>query len=1212
MDPLQPGDPGQVGSYALLGRLGAGGMGQVFLGRSPGGRPVAVKLIRPEHADSGQFRSRFAREVQAAKRVSGFHTALVVDADPDADPPWMVTAFIPGPSLRDAVADHGPLPVDVVRALGAGLAEGLAAIHACGMAHRDLKPGNVILAADGPRIIDFGLARTLDSSAITETGAVLGTYAYMSPEQVRGQPATQASDVFSLGCVLAFAATSHSPFDAGSIATIVHRIISEPPDLHQVPDGPGLRGLISACLAKNSAGRPGLSEIIAQLSVPAPRNAWPPPAIAARITARTPGAAFAAIAGESGTTFPSAFDGVPPELTYREPGAGSAERTDPSHLPGGRVTARAGRTGAARAPTAGGNELAEAAAQLAVAVGAQWREEQERRRLHDPIPLPVRWHPAAPQLVDHWANIRCAPAGASPGPLAVTGRLERIADVYRQLPSGRLVVLGQAGAGKTVVALRFVLDMIATRGAADPVPVLFSVGPWNPATASLRSWLTHQLEREYPALAVRGPASSLAAGLVGAGLILPVLDGFDEIADGLHGAALRALNATTLALLLTSLPGQYAAAVTSTDVLTAAAGIELDDLSLDDLNDYLPRTTRPAFPGGKLTTVWDPVLAHLRDQPGDPASETLRKVLSTPLMVSLARTVYSDTPGHDPADLLDAERFPAAAALQDHLLDAFTPAAYQDPFHDYPGHRDPEWDATQAQRWLSCIAWQLDRLGTRDLAVWQLSASRSRVTCGLSAAAVSTLVFGLAGWLAGGGPAAGSRYALTYALVNGLLFGLAWRSRLRAWHAAGALTCAVPVSRGGRTLPCPAGGRVRRRRGFRPRRRARGQRHRHIRPGLRAGPRITRLAAPADHHRRRAEPPRGATARPRRHADVWARGGARLRHGRRADRRVFRQSRGQDPEQTHGHRHHRGAELGRRRADRGPFLRARRRDLLRLGGHDRGRAGRWPRAHKRPRCRPVLRDNFRLRHRGDNYSAAGMGQVFGQPDVPGAAWPPPLAAHGLPRRRAPPRRAAPIGRGIPVPPRAAATPPRAAAPQAASEKIVTCACCRGCATACSRSGCVAPGATPRDPPAVRDCRIRASRSGALDPAGLFRWVGGRLGACRVPGGGLAWRGRAGGGAGVRCAGLAGGRAGAGGRVRVSGPAPRLIGDADECAAVERSRRSVSQGMRLIFPYSGISMIWASCQRSALKSLPDQERLACREVPFVPSAARRACQGGRRG
>ena len=191
--------------------------------------------------------------------------------------------------------------------------------------------------------------------------------------------------------------------------------------------------------------------------------------------------------------------------------------------------------------------------------------------------------------------------------------------------------------------------MIATRSSTDPVPVLFSVGPWNPTIASLRSWFTHQLEREYPALAARGPAgSSLAAALVGAGRILPVLDGFDEIADGLHGAALHALNATTMALLLTSRPGEYVAAVTTTDVLSAAAGIELDDLSLADLNDYLPRTTRPALADGQMTTVWDPVLAHLRDHPADPASKTLRKVLSTPLMVSLARAVYSDTPGHKP------------------------------------------------------------------------------------------------------------------------------------------------------------------------------------------------------------------------------------------------------------------------------------------------------------------------------------------------------------------------------------------------------------------------------------------------------------------------------------------------------------------------------------------------------------------------------------
>jgi Protein kinase domain len=785
MDPLQPGDPGQVGGYQLLGRLGAGGMGQVFLGRSPGGRPVAVKLIRPEHARSGQFRSRFTREVEAAKRVSGFHTAPVVDAEPHADPPWMVTAYIPGPSLHDAVTGHGPLTIEVVRTLGAGLAEGLAAIHACGLAHRDLKPGNVILAPDGPRIIDFGLARTLDASAMTDTGAVLGTYAYMSPEQVRGQPASAASDVFSLGCVLTFAATGRSPFDAGSIPTIVHRITSNQPDLRQMPEGHGLRGLISACLTKDSAGRPSLGDILTQLSGPDVGNALLPPAPVATISSRPSGSgdAIGAAAGVGGTTIPPSQDGACRGPAGHEPAAYSIGHADQPQLAHGNVSVHAARGSVdgriesvdARIGSVDGRiELDEAAAQLAVAVGAQWREEEQRRRIHDPFPLPVRWHPAAPQLVDHWANIRRAPAGASPGPLAVTGRLERIADVYRQIPSGRLVVLGRAGAGKTIVALRFVSDMIATRGSTDPVPVLFSVGPWDPAIAPLGSWLIHQLEREYPALAARGPAgSSLAAALVGAGRILPVLDGFDEIADGLRGPALHALNATTTALLLTSRPDEYVAAVTTTDVLSAAAGIELDDLSLADLNDYLPRTTRPALADGQLTTVWDPVLAHLRDQPADPASKTLRQVLSVPLMVTLARAVYSDSPGHNPVDLLDTDRFGTAVALQDHLLDAFTPAAYQDQLREYPGRRRRRWDPAQAEHWLGYIASQLDRHGTHDLAVWQLGTTTPRLTRGLIAGAASAVVFGLAGWLSGGGAVTGSPFALAYGLINGLVFGLA-------------------------------------------------------------------------------------------------------------------------------------------------------------------------------------------------------------------------------------------------------------------------------------------------------------------------------------------------------------------------------------------------------------------------------------------------------
>src|SRR5579863_6208784 len=188
MDSLQPGDPASVGGYRLLGRLGAGGMGQVFVGESPGGRMVAVKLIHPAHTGIPHFRERFAREVEAARRVGGFHTALVVDADPHADPPWMVTAYVQGPSLQDAVGRHGPMLPGRLRALGAGLAEGLAAIHASGLVHRDLKPANVILAADGPRIIDFGIARAVDATTgLTTTGSVVGTISYMSPEQIRSE-----------------------------------------------------------------------------------------------------------------------------------------------------------------------------------------------------------------------------------------------------------------------------------------------------------------------------------------------------------------------------------------------------------------------------------------------------------------------------------------------------------------------------------------------------------------------------------------------------------------------------------------------------------------------------------------------------------------------------------------------------------------------------------------------------------------------------------------------------------------------------------------------------------------------------------------------------------------------------------------------------------------------------------------------------------------
>ncbi|WP_433462974.1 WD40 repeat domain-containing serine/threonine protein kinase [Spirillospora sp. CA-128828] len=266
MHPLRDGDPRRVGPYRLEGRLGAGGMGEVFLGVSSGGRRVAVKVIRAEHLGRPEFRVRFAREIEAARKVGGFYTAQVVDADPEADEPWMATAYVAGPSLREAA----PLDVPGIRALGAALAEGLAAIHASGLVHRDLKPGNVIMSEDGPRIIDFGIARAADATALTSTGAVVGTYAFMSPEQVRADTAGPASDVFSLGCVLAFAATGRAPFDADNVPGIVHRIVSAPPDLTGVPAE--LRPAIEACLAKEPERRPSPAEAARLLAAPPTRT----------------------------------------------------------------------------------------------------------------------------------------------------------------------------------------------------------------------------------------------------------------------------------------------------------------------------------------------------------------------------------------------------------------------------------------------------------------------------------------------------------------------------------------------------------------------------------------------------------------------------------------------------------------------------------------------------------------------------------------------------------------------------------------------------------------------------------------------------------------------------------------------------------------------------------------------------------------------------
>jgi len=275
---LQPGDPRKVGPYWLVGRLGGGGMGRVFLGRSPGGRQVAVKLVRAELAEQADFRARFAWEVAAARTVSGLFTAPVVDADLDGPVPWLATAYVAGPSLADAVTGHGPLPVTSVLALAAGLAEGLGAIHAAGIVHRDLKPSNVLLAEDGPRIIDFGISRAAEASALTRTGLVAGSPGFMSPEQAEGRDIGPPSDVFSLGAVLTFAATGEGPFGTGSIATLAYRVVYTPPATGDLPDG--LRILVERCLAKDPGQRPTTGQLLTALDTAHPAAGWLPTPIA--------------------------------------------------------------------------------------------------------------------------------------------------------------------------------------------------------------------------------------------------------------------------------------------------------------------------------------------------------------------------------------------------------------------------------------------------------------------------------------------------------------------------------------------------------------------------------------------------------------------------------------------------------------------------------------------------------------------------------------------------------------------------------------------------------------------------------------------------------------------------------------------------------------------------------------------------------------------
>jgi serine/threonine protein kinase len=367
--PLRKWDPEQVGGYVLLGRLGAGAMGQVYLGRSAAGRLVAVKMIKSELAEEPDFRTRFGQEVAAARRVSGAFTAAVVAADSEADVPWLATVYVPAPSLSRLVRGCGPLPVPAVRWLAAGCAEALEAIHGVGLVHRDLKPSNVLVSPDGARVIDFGLARAAERIQLTVTRGSVGTPAYMAPEQARDtRQATSASDVFSLGATILFAATGHPPYQGETVMDVLVRLATEPPDLSGLPRE--LADIVTDCLERDPRSRPTTASIVARLaaggdleSAPLPAAAFAlideyrsTPAPAADPASWVPGADHAGLGAgpESGADWSVASE---PRSDWSEAsGSGRGIAAKPDDEP--TLGSRPGHGGVHRSPTAGARRRA--------------------------------------------------------------------------------------------------------------------------------------------------------------------------------------------------------------------------------------------------------------------------------------------------------------------------------------------------------------------------------------------------------------------------------------------------------------------------------------------------------------------------------------------------------------------------------------------------------------------------------------------------------------------------------------------------------------------------------------------------------------------------------------------------------------------------------------------------------------------------------------
>lgn len=365
-----------------------------------------------------------------------------------------------------------------------------------------------------------------------------------------------------------------------------------------------------------------------------------------------------------------------------------------------------------------GAALRQTADALAEAVRVQWAQEARLRRLQDPKPLNVRWRWADRLLADDTRNIWCD----RPVPEHLPGGncLASIATAFEEVPSRRMVVLGSPGSGKSVLAVCCTLDLLKQRTSGTAVPVIFPLAAWDPGTTSLRVWLRERLVAEYRPLAATTDGTSLAGALLDAGLITPVLDGFDELPPALYGTAMRRLNAELddgMPVLVTSRTTSWHSTVECSDVLTGAEVLELLPLEFAEATSYLERTARPlAGPRDRRTTVWTPVLAALREESRPLAADALRQILTNPLMVALARTVYGDV-SRDPRELLDESRFGTVAGIEEHLLDAFVPAA----FGGEGGEGDDSrWRAADARRWLAWLALELERRDSKRLAWWEL------------------------------------------------------------------------------------------------------------------------------------------------------------------------------------------------------------------------------------------------------------------------------------------------------------------------------------------------------------------------------------------------------------------------------------------------------------------------------------------------------------